>query len=109
MYYLLWGIGDIVEHYPWVVQFILNCSISTWPLGPPLSRAKVNVTIDLLLLNIRHAREDVAVTVSISWINVADPLINVAQWSQMLVPLLEHPIVSSGVKMWMCLGVPQVV
>ena len=85
--YLLWRIGDVVKDYPWVVKFILNCSISSCPLGPPFSRTKADVTIDLLLLNIGDTREDVAVTVSIRRINVPHPLINVIQWSQMLVPL----------------------
>ena len=85
--YLLWGIGDIIEDYPRVVQFVLNRTISRWPLRPPLGRTKVDVTVDLLLLNIRDVCEDVAVTVGVSRIDVSNPLINVAQWSQMLVPL----------------------
>ena len=85
--YLLWGIGDVVENNPRVVEFILNSSICRWPLRPPLGRAEANVSVYLLLLNVRHTREDVAVTVSIRRINVPYPLINVIQWSQMLVPL----------------------
>ena len=85
--YLLWGIGDVVENNPRVVKFILNSSIHRLPLGTPLGRAKVYVSIDLLLLNKRDTREDVAVTVSIRRIYIPYPLINVIQWSQMLVPL----------------------
>ena len=107
--YLLWGIGNVVKHNPRIVQLILNCSISGCPLGSPFSCAKVYVSIDLLLLNIRDKREDVAVTISIRWIDVPNPLINVIQRRQMLVPLHCHAVLCSGVKMWMCLGVPQVV
>ena len=85
--FLLWGIGDVVKHYPRVVKFILNNTISRWPLRPPLGCAEVDVPVDLLLLNIGHERKDVAVTVSIHWINIPNPLINVVQWSELLVSL----------------------
>ena len=85
--YLLWRIGDIVKDNPRVIQFVLNASVYTFPLCPPLGRAEVYVSHNLLLLNIRHTRENVAVTVGVSRIDVPHPLINVAQWSQMLVPL----------------------
>ena len=85
--YLLWGIGDVVENNPRVVKLVLNGSICRWPLGPPLGRTEIYVSVDLLLLNIRHEREDVAMTVSIRRVDVPNPLINVIQWSQMLVPL----------------------
>ena len=107
--YLLRCIGDVVKHNPRVVQLILNCSISGWPLGSPFSCAKVYVSIDLLLLNIRDKREDVAVTISIRWIDVPNPLINVIQRRQMLIPLLGHPVLCSGVKVRMCLHIPEVV
>ena len=87
MYYLLWGIGDIVENNPRIVKFVLNSSIHRLPLGTPLGRAKVYVSIDLLLLNKRYTREDVAVTVSIRGIDVPNPLINVVQRCQVLVSL----------------------
>ena len=77
--YLLWGVGDFVKDNPRVVQFVLNCSISTIPLGPPFGRAEVYVFIDLLLLNVGEEREDVAVTVRIRWIDIPNPLINVIQ------------------------------
>ena len=77
--YLLRGVGDFVKYNPRVVQFVLNCSISTFPLGPPFGRAEVYVFIDLLLLNIGEEREDVAVTVRIRWIDIPNPLINVIQ------------------------------
>ena len=85
--YLLWRIGDVVENNPRIVKFVLNGSICRWPLGPPLGRTEIYVSVDLLLLNIRHEREDVAMTVSIRRVDVPNPLINVIQWSQMLVPL----------------------
>ena len=85
--YLLGRIGDVIKDNPRVVQFVLNASVSSWPLCPPLGRAEVYVSHNLLLLNIRHTRENVAVTVGVSWIDVPHPLINVAQWSQILVPL----------------------
>ena len=107
--YLLWGVGDFVKDNPGVVQFVLNCSISTFPLGPPFGRAEVYVFIDLLLLNVGEEREDVAVTVAVSRIDISNPLINVAQWSQMLVPLHGHPVLCSGVKVRVCLCVPEVV
>ena len=107
--YLLGRIGYFVKDYPRVVQFVLNRTISRWPLRPPLGCTKVDVTVDLLLLNIRDVCEDVAVTVGVSRIYVSNPLINVAQWSQMLVPLHGHPVLCSGVKVRMCLHVPQVV
>ena len=107
--YLLGGIGDIVKDNPRVVQFVLNASVSSWPLSPPLGRAETDVSIDLLLLNIRHKREDITVTVSISRINIPNPLINVVQWSQMLVPLPRHPVLCGGVKVRVCLHVPELV
>ena len=75
--YLLGGIGDIVKDNPRVVQFVLNASVCSWPLGSPLGRAEVYVSHNLLLLNIRHTRENVALTVSIGRIDVPNPLINV--------------------------------
>ena len=77
--YLLWGVGDFVKDNPRVVQFVLNCSISTIPLGPPFGRAEVYVFTDLLLLNVGHEREHVAVTVRIRRIDVPYPLINVVE------------------------------
>ena len=85
--YLLWGIGDVVENNPRVVKFVLNGSICRLPRGPPLGSAKAYVSIDLLLLNKRYTREDVAVTVSIRGIDVPNPLINVVQRCQVLVSL----------------------
>ena len=85
--YLLWGIRDVVENNPWVVKFILNSSICRLPLRPPLGSAEADVSVDLLLLNVGDTREDVAVAVCICRVDVSDPLINVVQWSQMLVPL----------------------
>ena len=75
--YLLWGIGDIVKDNPRVVQFVLNASVSSWPLCPPLGRTEVDISVDLLLLNIGDKSKDVAVTVSIGRIDVPNPLINV--------------------------------
>ena len=75
--YLLGGIGDIVKDNPRVIQFVLNASVYTLPLRPPLGRAEVYVSHNLLLLNIRHTRENVALTVSIGRIDVPNPLINV--------------------------------
>ena len=49
------------------------------PLGPPFGRAEVYVSTNLLLLNVGHKREHIAVTVSIRGIDVADPLINVVE------------------------------
>ena len=103
---LLWGIGDVVKDNPRVVQFVLNCSISTFPLGPPFGRAEVYVFIDLLLLNVGEECEDVAVTVRIRRIDVPDPLINVVERCQKLVPFLGHMVLCSGVKVRMCLHVP---
>ena len=51
------------------------------PLGPPFGRTEIYVSVDLLLLNIRHEREDVAMTVSIRRINIPHPLINVVEGS----------------------------
>ena len=85
--YLLWGVGDCVKDNPWVVQFVLNCSISTFPLGPPFGRAEVYVFIDLLLLNIGEEREDVTVAVSVCRIDIPNPLINIVERCQMLFPL----------------------
>ena len=107
--YLLWGIGDVVKNNPRVIQFILNSSIWTWPLGPPLGSAEIYISVNLLLLNIGEEREDVAVTVAVSRIDISNPLINVAQWSQMLVPLPGHPVLRCGVKMRMRLCVPELV
>ena len=75
--YLLGRIGDVIKDNPRVVQFVLNASVSSWPLGSPLGRAEVYVSHNLLLLNIRHTRENVALTVSIGRIDVPNPLINV--------------------------------
>ena len=107
--YLLWRIGDVVENNPRVVKLVLNGSICRWPLGPPLGRTEIYVSVDLLLLNIRHEREDVAMTVSIRRVDVPNPLINVIQWSQMLVPLHWHGVLCGWVKVRMCLHVPEVV
>ena len=85
--YLLGGIGDIVKDNPRVVQFVLNASVSSWPLCPPLGRAEADISVDLLLLNIGDTREDITVAVSISGIDIPNPLINVIQRSQMLVSL----------------------
>ena len=85
--YLLWGIGDFIKDNPRVIKFILNGSISTFPLGPPLCRTEADVTIYLLLLNIGDTREDIAVTVRVCRIDVPNPLINVVQRRQVLVPL----------------------
>ena len=85
--YLLWGIGDIVENNPRIVKFVLNSSIRRCPLGTPLGRAEADVSIDLLLLNKRDTREDVAVTISIRGIDIPNPLINVVQRCQVLVSL----------------------
>ena len=79
------------------------------PLGPPLGSAEIYISVNLLLLNIGEEREDVAVTVAVSRIDISNPLINVAQWSQMLVPLHGHPVLCGGVKMGMCLSVPELV
>ena len=90
MKYIYFGeleIFNIVKDNPRVIQFVLNASVYTLPLRPPLGRAEVYVSHNLLLLNIRHTRENVAVTVGVSWIDVPHPLINVAQWSQILVSL----------------------
>ena len=76
------------------------------PLGPPFGRAEVYVFTDLLLLNVGHEREHVAVTVRIRRIDVPDPLINVVERCQILVPLLGHMVLCSGVKVRMCLRVP---
>ena len=107
--YLLWGIGDVIEDYPRVIQLVLNWTISTLPLGPPLSRAEVDVTIYLLLLNEGDTREDITVAVCISGIDIPNPLINVIQRSQMLVPLNWHSVLCRGVKVRMCLRVPEIV
>ena len=85
--YLLWGIGDVVKNNPRVIQFILNSSIWTWPLGPPLGSAEIYISVNLLLLNIGEEREDIAVTAAVSRIYVPNPLINVIQRCQVLVPL----------------------
>ena len=79
------------------------------PLGPPLGSAEIYISVNLLLLNIGEEREDVAVTVAVSRIDISNPLINVAQWSQMLVPLHGHPVLCGGVKVRVCLCVPEVV
>ena len=85
--YLLGRIGDVIKDNPRVVKFILNGSISTRPLRSSFSRTKIDVSVDLLLLNIRDECENVAVTIGVSRINVPDPLINVIKRSQMLIPL----------------------
>ena len=104
--YLLGGIGDIVKDNPRVVQFVLNASVSSWPRDPPLGRAEADISVDLLLLNIGDKSKDVAVAVSISWINIPNPLINVIERRQMLIPLHCHAVLGSGVKVRMCLRVP---
>ena len=107
--YLLRGIRDIVKDNPRVVQFVLNRAISRLPLCPPLGRTKVDVTVDLLFLNIRDVCEDVAVTVGVSRIYIPNPLINIIKRSQHLIPLPRHPVLCGGVKVRMCLCVPEVV
>ena len=107
--YLLWGIGDIIEDYPRVVQFVLNRTISRWPLRPPLGRTKVYISVDLLLLNIRDKCEDVAVTFSIGRVDISNPLINIIKRSQHLIPLPRHPVLCSWIKVRMCLHVPEIV
>ena len=77
--FLLWGIGDVVKNNPRVIQFILNSSIWTWPLGPPLGSAEIYISVNLLLLNIGEECEDIAVTAAVSRIYVPNPLINVIQ------------------------------
>ena len=79
--YLLWGIGDIIEDYPRVVQFVLNRTISRWPLRPPLGCAEVYVSVYLLLLNKGDKCEHVAMTVGIRRIDIPHPLINVVEGS----------------------------
>ena len=79
--FLLWGIGDVVKHYPRVVKFILNNTISRWPLRPPLGCAEVDVPVDLLLLNVGDKCEHVAMTVGIRRIDIPHPLINVVEGS----------------------------
>ena len=78
-------------------------------LRPPIGRAEADVSVDLLLLNIRHKCEDVTVTVGVSRINVPNPLINVVKWSHILVPLPGHSVLRGGVKVRMCLRVPELV
>ena len=75
--YLLGRIGDVIKDNPRVVQFVLNASVSSWPLCPPLGSAEADISVDLLLLNIGDKSKDVAVTVSIGRIDVPNPLINV--------------------------------
>ena len=76
--FLLWGIGDVVKHYPRVVKFILNNTVSRWrPLRPPLGCAEVDVPVYLLLLNVGDKCEHVAMTVCIRRINIPHPLINI--------------------------------
>ena len=75
--YLLGRIGDVIKDDPRVVQFVLNASVSSWPLCPPLGSAEADISVDLLLLNIGDKSKDVAVTVSIGRIDVPNPLINV--------------------------------
>ena len=107
--YLLWRIGDIVKDNPRVIQFVLNASVYTFPLCPPLGRAEVYVSHNLLLLNIRDTRENVTVTVGVSRIDIPNPLINVVQGCQILVPLNRHSVLCRGVKVRMCLCVPEIV
>ena len=85
--YLLWGIGDVVKNNPRVIQFILNSSIWTWPLRPPLGSAEIYISVNLLLLNIGEEREDVTVAVSVCRIDIPNPLINIVERCQMLFPL----------------------
>ena len=49
--YLLWRIGDVIEDNPRIIQFVLNVSISTLSLCPPIGCAEADVSVDLLLLN----------------------------------------------------------
>ena len=107
--YLLRGIGDVVKDNPRVVKFILNSSICRLPLRPSLGSAEADVSVDLLLLNVGDTREDVAVAVCICGVDVPDPLINVEERSQWLVPLSRHPILGSGVQVRMRLRVPKIV
>ena len=74
-----------------------------------LARAEVDVATHLLLLDVRHTREHIAVTLSISAIDVTNPLVNKVERGQCLIPLPEHPIFCSGVKMRMRLDVPKLV
>ena len=80
-------IGDVVKDNPRVVQFVLNSSVSRWPFCPPFGRTEVYISIYLLLLNKRDTREDVTVTVGISWIDIPNPLINIVERCQMMFPL----------------------
>ena len=75
--YLLGRIGYFVKDYPRVVQFVLNGSIGCCPLCSPFGRAEVNVSIYLLLLNVRDKSEDIAVTLGVCRIDISYPLINV--------------------------------
>ena len=75
--YLLGRIGDVIKDNPRIVQFVLNVSIRTLPLCPPVGRAEAYISINLLLLNIGDIRENVTVTVGVSWIDIPNPLINV--------------------------------
>ena len=74
-----------------------------------LARAEVDVAINLLLFDVRETREDVAVTLSISVIDVSDSLIDVVERSQSLVPLPQHPVLCSRIQMRVGLGVPKLV
>ena len=49
--YLLGRIGDVIKHNPRIIQFVLNVSISTLSLRPPIGCAEADVSVDLLLLN----------------------------------------------------------
>ena len=107
--YLLGGIRDVVKDNPRIVQFVLNVTISRWPLRPPLGSTEVYISVDLLLLNIWDKCEDVAVTFSIGRVDISNPLINIIKRSQHLIPLPIHPVLCGGVKVRMSLYVPKVV
>ena len=74
-----------------------------------LACAEVDVATHLLLFDVRHTREHIAVTLSISAIDVPDPLVNVVERSQWLVPLSRHSVLGSGVQMRMRFGVPKLI
>ena len=106
---LLWGIGDVLKYNPRIIQFIRNWTISILLLYASLACAEVDVAINLLLLDVRETREDVAVTLSVSVIDVPDPLINIVQRSQCLVSLNRHTVLCSGIQMWMRFRIPKVI
>ena len=74
-----------------------------------LGGAKADVPINLLLFNKGDTGEDVAVALRVSAVDIPDPLVNVVERSQWLVPLSKHPIFCRWVQMRMRLDVPQLV